>query len=100
MVVTYTQESGFQRALIDTFTGERLCGLCKIISADDMSDSDAALPYRETQHRFEVKSPDVMDLYGDLGLSSGLASCIDPPDPNSLSEPWSTDPPVPPPRQL
>ncbi|NBB79685.1 MAG: hypothetical protein GVY36_09610 [Verrucomicrobia bacterium] len=38
MLASYSQESSFQQAIIDTFGDERPCDLCKVIDAVEKSD--------------------------------------------------------------
>jgi hypothetical protein len=39
MLVSYSQESSIQSAFQEVFSGERPCGLCKIIQASDPSET-------------------------------------------------------------
>ena len=51
MVASYSQESGIEQAIADTFGGERPCELCKIITAVDTEQETA--PIKEPT---EIKS--------------------------------------------
>ena len=52
MIVSYSQESSFQQAIIETFGDERPCDVCKII--DSVEESDAGAPLAQNEQR-EIK---------------------------------------------
>jgi hypothetical protein len=60
MLVNYTQESSIQTAVSETFSGDRPCGLCKIISTVDSETSKTPAA---------ANAPKSKDLKLMLGLS-------------------------------
>ena len=60
MLASYSQESSIQTAVSETFSGDRPCGLCKLISAVDSKQSESPIKPNHTTSK---------DLKLMLGLS-------------------------------
>jgi len=65
MIASYSQESSFQQAIIETFGDERPCDVCKVIDAVEGSDPQS--PFAQSEQR---------DLKLMLGLSRAIEAII------------------------
>lgn len=90
MVISYSQQAGFQQALVKTFDGKHPCALCKEIARDKQSERKTTFPLELKKFEFLcVQARFVFTAPAEFWYLRGTEDCL-----RSVVQP----PPTPPPR--
>lgn len=100
MLASYSQETNFSQALVDTFSGEKPCDLCEKISASKSTNHDDGKENLPWSPKSSIFFPDLIaPTYGNLDeLSFELLSQVSFFSYDFFKNSLSYEPLIPPPR--